>query len=411
MLSRIIRIVEWWSLTGLTSCVSAQNVSTLFPCSKVMESPYGVCTHISRVNWDWELRNEELQRMKEAGIEWVRTDIELNTIRPIPPADTIRTDVYFPMLESIDSFDTKTLAVLCNGKGKDYAWNDRKKYSIFLDHVVKTYSDRLFYWEVINEVDHIKDDKGYCKGYVDVLNEVYTKFKYKNKKCTILLSGLADVRRPFADSLFYYGAQKYCDIINIHTYDSPEALPNHFQRIKELMDKNNFSKSVWLTECGMDTAIDSIRHIETNEREKVQAQRLPRIFIISFAYGIDKVFWYNLKSREQNPYYNEDNFGLLHHDLSPKPSFLAYTALIKMCPKGSTRPTMEQKGNLYLSSWETPLGVKMYAVWAEKGFVQKDCLDFEGTGKIYDMFGKKNKNFIISESVTYLAGFKNISFK
>lgn len=398
-------------LTGLVSCVSAQTITPLFPSSDRLDNPYGVCAHISRIGWDWEIRDAELKMMKEASIGWVRTDFEYNTVRPITPADTFRTETYMSMMKSCDDSNVCVLGVIGNGKGKNYAWNDRKQYSKFLDHIINTYSQKKIAWEVMNEVDHIKDDSGYCKKYVDVLKEAYERIKTSNPEGCVLLSGLADIRRPFADSLFLFGAQNYCDIINIHIYDKPESLPQHFKRIRLLMDKYGFSKSVWLTECGMHTAIDSVRHIGRDEKQDEQARRIARIFLISYAYGIDKVLWYNLKSREKDDFYNEDHFGLLHKDLTPKPAFQAYKTLVAMCPSGSTRPTLEVRGKTYLSSWCRPDGKNVWAVWSTKE--NGTAIKIQGKYSAFNWMGKrikKNVKNAIGTGVTYYVGAKSIDF-
>lgn len=76
-------------------------------------------------------------------------------------------------------------------------------------------------------------------------------------------------------------------------------------------------------------------------KEMEQARRVARIYLISFAYGVDKVFWYNFRSYEKDPYYTEDNFGIVHSDLTPKPAYYAYKTMTTLCPSGSTRPVLE----------------------------------------------------------------------
>ena len=66
-----------------------------------------------------------------------------------------------------------------------------------------------------------------------------------------------------------------------------------------------------------------------------QAQLLARTYLLAFEGGVDAVFWYNLRAFENDPFYNEDHFGIVHKDLSPKPAFLAYQTLIRARPAGS----------------------------------------------------------------------------
>ena len=97
--------------------------------------------------------------------------------------------------------------------------------------------------------------------------------------------------------------------------------------------------------------------------EEEQAKRISRIHLISFALGVDKVFWYNLRASEFSPTEKEDNFGILHKDFSYKKAFIAYKNLIAMCPSGSSRPALEIRGNNYVASWTRPDGKRITAYW------------------------------------------------
>lgn len=105
-----------------------------------------------------------------------------------------------------------------------------------------------------------------------------------------------------------------------YSIDMYRAL-NPFKDIKA--DKYGWEKEVWLGECGMHTAPDTTKTNKWSNKvwlEQEQAHRLPRIYLISFAYGINKVYWYEIRAEEKEPYNKEHHFGLLHSDLSPKPA-------------------------------------------------------------------------------------------
>lgn len=105
-----------------------------------------------------------------------------------------------------------------------------------------------------------------------------------------------------------------------------------------------------------------------SDLEDEQARRVARIHLIAYAYGVDKVFWYEFRSPEVDPYYSEDNFGMVHKDLSPKPAYYAYKTLIRMLPNGSTRPVLTVKDGIYKAEWKRPDGKKVAAYWCKEGF-------------------------------------------
>ncbi|MBN1844699.1 MAG: hypothetical protein JW810_03380 [Sedimentisphaerales bacterium] len=101
---------------------------------------------------------------------------------------------------------------------------------------------------------------------------------------------------------------------------------------------------------------------------ETQARILPRAYLLSFQAGVEKVFWYNFRAFENNLYYNEDHFGILHRDLSPKPAYEAMQTLIRVRPAGSRqRPIAGQQANLYCLSWQRPDGRVGWALWQTGG--------------------------------------------
>ena len=102
---------------------------------------------------------------------------------------------------------------------------------------------------------------------------------------------------------------------------------------------------------------------QESRSESVQAKRLARAFLISFAYGIDRVFWYHLRAFETSQTDWESHYGILHKDFTEKPAFQAYQVLTKMCPNGSLRPKLLFTHNVYQASWQRPDGAFVSAFW------------------------------------------------
>lgn len=99
--------------------------------------------------------------------------------------------------------------------------------------------------------------------------------------------------------------------------------------------------------------------------EEDQARLMPRLFLISFAYGADKIFWHNYRATEVEVAEVEAYFGLHTLDLKCKPVCIAYQMLIKKLPSGSTRPQVSRHANVYVARWQQPDGKKVFAVWTD----------------------------------------------
>lgn len=138
--------------------------------------------------------------------------------------------------------------------------------------------------------------------------------------------------------------------------------------------------------------------------EDEQASRLSRTHLISFALGVDKVFWYNLRASEFSPIEKEDHFGILHKDFSNKKAFVAYKNLISMCPSGSTRPVLEIKGKNYNAAWTRPDGKRIKAYWTVD-FPYELQIVLMSKSQFYDNYGKPidvvNGKVTISSSAVY----------
>ncbi len=612
-------------------CVSCTaQYESYFPCTPTLENPYGVTSHITRKGdrWNFDTRKDELASMNAIGLNWCRSNLDAYNAgySTQDSKSLIFDDVYKDLKKNQIEF----LPILSDYHGGQFAWQG-DWYEKYLRNLSEKYGNYSRYWEVMNEMDHPNNiahfDHG-CIDYVNVLKQTYEILKRDNPDAQILCSSLCDLSYSFLDSLSELNAYNYFDIVNIHSYSEPEALPNHFKTLKDHMDKYGWSKRVWLTESGMssmpisevlvnknffrlflpsalkrlgmsmkgatisvlrdnnvgysalnddeinewirpicgkiqevsfsdlkslsissypvlivsqtsdfpmsymDGVVDYVKrggtivlaggtplyydiqidHSGVVERKQVndtyysrlhmsalfwwldkakkksvpkvptyvkplssnyswtfnetyssrfmgtdqlrgndslitlieagdknfkgcvagiykldsdlkgnvifqtreglrsysredleQARRLPRIFLISYACGVDKVFWYNYRSCEESDTDRESHFGLTHKNLTPKKSYYSYKTLIEMLPDGSSRPKMYVKGNLYVVKWRRPDRKYVTAIWRRKG-VGNEKLTLDSKCELYDLYGnrlKKNNEILLSEEIIY----------
>ena len=404
------RFVLCLSVASFCGCVEAEKVKPLFPCTDKLENAYGVDCHLT-FSQDYTRRDAELAMMNKIGINMVRGGSHFFALG-------YKGDEFNPLMMDSVVKSVENANIPMHGNlsmdafGKKF-WEDLDGYSRYVDYISNRYNGHILNWEVINEVDlTLKTDSSAFK-YSQLLKRIYPIFKKDGRQNNVLISGLADVCSPFLDSLCQYEVYKYFDIMNFHTYDRPENFIKHFNVLRNMMDKYGWEKEVWLGECGMHTAPDTLKNDIWNDKEwliQEQARRLPRIYLTAFAYGINKVFWYEIRSEEIDSYYSEHHFGLLHADLRPKPAFKAYETLIQMCPDRSTRPTLSVFGENYLASWITPKGETVYAAWSVSPIPLSIKVD--GNSKYYDLYGKRiKKPQMLNSSIVYIRNAKNVSFK
>ena len=100
--------------------------------------------------------------------------------------------------------------------------------------------------------------------------------------------------------------------------------------------------------------------------EAGQARYLTRAMAIAFAKGVERYFWYEFRSVEEDPHYSEDHFGLTHADMTPKPAFDAYRAFVARRPAGSVQrhvPLRDAATGVWRSEWTRPDGTVAGVFW------------------------------------------------
>ncbi len=152
--------------------------------------------------------------------------------------------------------------------------------------------------------------------------------------------------------------------------------------------------------------------------EDQQAAMLTRAYLIALHSGVERMFWYNLRARENDPFYNEDNFGIVHRDLTPKPAYRAMQALNLARPVGSVvLKNQWQNGTLRYPAWKRPDGKTAWAIWTA-GASEDIIVHCQGQiAEAFDMFGKKlpirqqnqTVKLTVSGEPVYLVGPENIS--
>lgn len=385
-------------------CKAEEDYPVLFRSSAKLSEPYGLCTHINRKGdmWEFDSKERDMKMTNRVGANFIRTDFDWGYCQPEKdkPLSFIHHE---DMMNAVVTQQLNVLGILSP------VWDNR--YTQWLDYVsktVRTFKRRVYYWEVINEADrwHLRDSSFIPTDYVRTIRDTYPLIRKENKNAKVLFTSITDIKGNFLEEVLDSGVADYCDIMNFHFYvnlkTEPEYLFKYFKDIKSLFDKYSIRKPVWLTETGCTSA-------KGYADEDIQAKRLPRTFLISFACGIEKVFWYKTRAAERTDHF-EDHFGIWHKDYTPKPAFYSYKTLIQMCPSGSTRPQITKKGNVYMAVWKQPQGKYVTALWTSKGTETVNAKSY--VGDIYDIKGDKisfdSEKIDVSTSILYCISSRNL---
>lgn len=74
------------------------------------------------------------------------------------------------------------------------------------------------------------------------------------------------------------------------------------------------------------------------DKEDEQARRVARVYLLALAHGVERVFWYNLRSREEDAYEPEDCFGLYMPTSPRNPRYKPTAHLRACCPRAVRGP-------------------------------------------------------------------------
>ncbi len=303
--------------------------------------PFGICEHY--------LNEENAEIMRTAGIGNLRIDVFWDGIQK--DKFSYNWDRFDNILKIAKKYDIKVLPIIDYGvpwastAPHNITGYDRTRYMPhtipflrFLNFLVERYQNEVDQWEVWNE-PNIGFWKSAKEKYAELLKIAYEEIKSVDSKATVLMGGMSEASPEWIKMLYREGAINSFDAYNIHPYHYqviPEKrLPYELKKFNSIVDKLS-KKPIWITEIGAPTNIVSLQE---------QASYLVRDAVISLANGGEKFFWYELADHHVDSNDKEANFGILYHDLSPKPAYVAYAILIHQLDDAKFDEKMDMKSD------------------------------------------------------------------
>jgi hypothetical protein len=181
-------------------------------------------------------------------------------------------------------------------------------------------------WDVQNQLNY--KGQAFPTGIRTYQTELYSAIKGNNATVhlPVLMPSLAN---PFnAPQL---GFLNTLDAGNMHSYAGGN-MPSQDLDSKWIPLTRNVSganKPIVASETGWHTAISDPGASQPGVSEQVAAKYIPRLFLEYFNRDIRRAFVYELMDERPAPN-QENNFGLLHADGTPKPAFVALKNLITL---------------------------------------------------------------------------------
>jgi polysaccharide biosynthesis protein PslG len=301
----------------------------------------------------------ELTGIKSLNASWVRYDIQWNNVEPNPGQfywadyDRVVQAVAASGLHSIVILDyTPSWAAVSGCSGSACEPNSANAYAQFAAAVASRYAPYgVSDWEIWNEPNNAGyfQPKADPAGYTAMLAAASTAIRQIEPGATILTGGLApessdgtNMSPPdFLAGVYASGGRPYFNVVADHPYTFPvtSLYPNsanawgQMSQMHAIMSANgDGSKQIWITEYGSPTGgpgttaqTNSYTYGAWHVSEGLQAESVNDFFTASRSISwVGLVLWYSYKDAGYTPDTNENFFGLLRFDGSPKPAYSVF---------------------------------------------------------------------------------------
>lgn len=307
------------------------------------DSPFGVNAGFDQ---EPETARKAAFLARRAGVRWVRQGFDWGKVEPEPGRwEWTRYDA---SRRAADREKLLTLGLLAYWAGwsKPFTPEGYLQFDDYARAVVSRYPE-VTAWEVWNE-PNIFYWKGTPEQYAVLLRSVTPAIHAANPKAKVLGMATAFSDVPFIRRVLDAGARP--DIVSVHPYrggapdvpskllqfdggKEPHTMAEETRGVKTAIE----DRPLWFTEVGWWSA-------EGGVSEQTQADYLARTYAISLAGGAAKIFWYAFIDAGTQPGYDQDHFGLLRPDLSPKPSYAAYATAARLLDGATFVSADEQSG-------------------------------------------------------------------
>jgi hypothetical protein len=325
----------------------------------------------------WESDSErlaELNMIAATGAKWFGMDIDWNSIQPKRgvwnwgPTDRVVREARARGLNIIGTlaYSPRWAVPASCPLGTTHCLPARAEdFARFAVRAVQRYGmtsplpglhASILNWQVWNEPNHVPFVNPTVDPalYTQILKTTYLRVKAVDIWTRILAGGTAPAPNDpygrdmgpvaFLNAIYANGGKGYFDAFAHHPYSFPcsplYAAPwNAFGQTAEIyysmVVHGDGAKKIWGTETGSPTGGDlgpCPSNAGVSVTEPVQALHLQQ-----YLWGWNTLFkaftgpllFHQIRDAGTNPWLRDDNFGLLHRNLTPKPAYTVFTNMMK----------------------------------------------------------------------------------
>jgi hypothetical protein len=313
----------------------------------------------------------DFARMRRAGVESVRLDIEWQLVEPA--RGQLRFDLIDPMVRASAKrrmdllpmvWTTPKWASQRPDRGNFNIWApaNPSDYGHFLQLLIARYGPRgsfwaenprlprrpIRQWQIWNEpsANYWWQTPDYRQSYVTLLKAAYTAVHAADRKAKVVMAGLAsflsstsgELSTNWEDLRAFYknGARRYFDVAAVHPFSRRvHDVIRTVEKFRAVMRQNgDRHKPIYATEVSwpaLNSRLPSDRHIGFEVSPRGQRQRLAaayRRFATDRRLGVKRAYWYSWSS----------SYGI--DSCNPAPGSFEFVGLVRRgCQQRAFKPT------------------------------------------------------------------------
>jgi hypothetical protein len=268
-----------------------------------------------------------------AGVNWIRDRLSWGDVQTGP--ETFAPETTYDSAATIQAkYGLKVLQVfhatprwaidrdLDGGRATQRFPRDLRHLYRFCQAMARRYEGRVLAWEPWNEANIANFGGHTIDEMCTHQKAAYLAFKAGRPDLTVCWNVYAGSGTPLhTQGVFENEVWRYFDTYNIHTYSQPDAYLSQFAPARQAA----CGRPLWLTECGIGLHWQTERPWSelspTDERR--QAEFIAPSYASSLFAGVSRHFFFILGNYPEN----RNQFGILRHDQTPRPAYLALAAV------------------------------------------------------------------------------------
>lgn len=375
--------------------------------NNAISEPLGVCWHLTRKHQEGEYLKDGINQASKFT-SYVRSGLYLSCYLNQSVSTFSQTDVewYEHIVKALKNHQLSwlpTVAAFENLKEEDITTEKLHNYGEWLTLFVSHFKTDVLYWEVGNEMDLYKQRNNWSDNTViEIYKTAYRAIKSGNPEAKVMIGGLCIPNTKYLDMLSAHNGWEFFDVINFHSYPQRKKVEmtvlENIARMQSFISKSGKTMPIWFTETGASTF---------NLSEDDQAVIVGRSLLTSLSLGVDKSFVYCLRDLQTVESPKEQKFGITYNNPNlSKPALKVCETLHRMCPNGSTRPTLTRYGSLFVATWKDSDSKWVDALWTDGKSVKVSISTKKRNLKYVNYVGEtyrvKNKQLKIDDHIIYI---------